>query len=117
MLEGEFGNTANVAASPQESSLEGLPKYLHDAASRPTTFPPYGAWEAYNARILFLEYLSSRRVASMDSTNFWKIVLSLPLDILITCMVMVLPPLVTCPALMLPTAALTMDTGLIPGCQ
>ena len=46
MSEGEFGRTAKVAASAQDNSAGGRPKYLQEAASSPTTLPPKGAWEA-----------------------------------------------------------------------
>ena len=117
MLEGELGRIANVAASAQDISPAGLPKYLQDAASMPTTLPPKGACEAYSPRISSLEYLSSSLVASTASTIFCHIVLSLSLDIRMTCIEMVLPPLTTWPLLILAAADLAMDTGLIPGCQ
>ena len=50
----------------------------------------------------------------MASMIFCPRFLSRPLDILMTCIVIVLPPLVTCPAFMLPTAARRMETGLTP---
>ena len=114
MLDGEFGSTASVAASAQLNSPAGLPKYLHDAASIPTTLPPKGACAAYKARISSLEHLSSSLVANIASTIFCHIVLSRPLDIRITCIVRVLPPLTTCPARTLAAADLTTDTGLTP---
>ena len=45
---------------------------------------------------------------------FWAIFLGFLLDILITCIVRVLPPLTILPALMLPIAALMTATGLTP---
>ena len=46
IMDGAFGRTAKVAVSAQESSAEGFPKYLHAAASSPTTLPPKGACAA-----------------------------------------------------------------------
>ena len=117
MSEGAFGRTANVAASPQDSSVGGLPKYRHEAASKPTTLPPKGAWDAYNPRISCFEQRSSNRVARIASMHFCRSVRSFPRDIRITCMVIVLPPLITRPARRFPAAARKMDTGFTPGCQ
>ena len=43
--DGEFGRTARVAASDHDRSEGEQPKYLQEAASSPTTFPPNGALE------------------------------------------------------------------------
>jgi len=50
-----LGSTARQAASAQDNSLASLPKYLHEAASKPTILPPKGAFAAYNDKISFFE--------------------------------------------------------------
>ena len=115
MEEGLLASTARVAASAQDSSEGGRPKYLHEAASSPTTFPPKGAWDAYMASILSLVHPASSLRASRASTPFCQRVRGLLREMRITCMVMVLPPEVMCPALMLPESALTRATGFTPG--
>ena len=117
MDEGALGRTASVADSAQDSSSAGRPKYRQAAASRPTTFPPKGAWEAYRARISSLDRRDSSRVARTASTPFCQSVLSFPRDIRTTCIVIVLPPLTTCPWLMLLQSARTSARGSTPGCH
>lgn len=54
-MAGAFGSTASMAASAQDSSSAGCPKYRQAAASSPTTFPPKGACEMYIDRIFLLK--------------------------------------------------------------
>ena len=114
---GALGSTARVADSAHESSAAGLPKYLHAAASSPTTLPPNGAWAAYRASIFFLEYRSSSLVACTASMAFCQMVRSFPRESLITCMVMVEPPLTVCPWLRLSLMARPIASGSTPGCH
>ena len=51
MSPGLLGRTASSAHSAHESVRGSRPKYRHDAASKPTTFPPNGACEANRRRI------------------------------------------------------------------
>ena len=112
-----MGKTAKVAVSAQDKSVAFLLKYLQEAASKPTTFPPKGAFEHQNDKIFSLEKLHSKRVAKTNSFNFSKYVLGLlPLLNLITCCVIVLPPLFTFPASKFCLNALKIEIGLNPGC-
>ncbi|MPM29803.1 hypothetical protein SDC9_76344 [bioreactor metagenome] len=113
--DGELGKTASVAASAHDSDWPSCPKYRHAAASIPTTFPPIGAWEAYNAMILFLEQDNSSRVARIISMNFSKYVRLFFRINRTVCIVRVLPPLTTLPAFMFCIIARASDTGFTPG--
>src|SRR5439155_15538298 len=91
--EGALGNTARAAISPQLNLSGPLPKYLHDAASNPTTLLPKGALDAYNAIIFFLEYRHSNLTDCTLSIIFCqRFLFCLCLLRRITCIVIVLPP-------------------------
>jgi hypothetical protein len=67
---GSWGRTARYAASAQLNFSGPRPKYIHEAASIPTMFPPKGALAAKSDSISLFEYLSSNLSARSASFSF-----------------------------------------------
>ena len=92
---GLFGSAANMALSAHDSFSGSRPKYRHEAASIPTTFPPNGACDAYSARMSFLLNESSSLSAIAISISFSRNVRGRCRMRRMTCIVIVLAPLTT----------------------
>jgi hypothetical protein len=111
-----LGSTASVAHSAHESVSGSRPNHRHEAASKPTTLPPNGAWEAKRRSTSGLVADRLRRSASTASTAFSPIVRGFSARASrITCMVIVLAPLTTSPRRVLDTKARAIASGSTPG--
>ncbi len=115
---GLLGSTASAAHSAHERVSGSRPNQRHDAASKPTTLPPNGAFEANRRRTPGLVTDRLRRSASTASTAFSPSVRGrFARASRMTCIVMVLAPLTTSPRRTFVTKARATASGSTPGCR